>query len=110
MSKYIPKIGDIVRYKGMKAVVVDVRNYESTGDCCYDRKYLLCKLEYLLYGKRKSCSYDEIESNGMWVDVKGTNFPDFEKIEDYPPYEITPFKAYKFRQKKAKKKTVTIYE
>lgn len=42
--KYIPVIGDVVLYGGgtTPKVVVDMKNHEDFGSCCYDREYLLC--------------------------------------------------------------------
>lgn len=34
---YIPQIGDVVKDNGYPVVVVDLKNYENTGDCAYDR-------------------------------------------------------------------------
>ena len=35
---YRPKIGDVVNDNGRPVVVVDLKNYENSGDCAYDRK------------------------------------------------------------------------
>ena len=107
--KYIPVIGDVVLYGGgtTPKVVVDMKNHEDFGSCCYDREYLLCD-ESFIKNSNGMVSNKEIERHGIWVEFHGMNIPDIRKCEDIAPYAIEPVQHYSFKQMKAK--TVTVYE
>lgn len=103
---YIPQIGDVVKDNGYPVVVVDLKNYENSGDCAYDRKYLLCDLKYL-QNNQGIVTMSDLEQHGRWVTIHGTKFPVIEKV-DIAPFSIETVECRMIRQKVAK--TVTIYE
>lgn len=103
---YKPAIGDVVKDNGYPVVVVDLKNYENIGSCSYDRKYLLCDLEYL-EKNQGIVTMSDLEQHGRWVYVCGTEFPVIEKI-DVTPFSIESVECRLIRQKTAK--TVTVYE
>ena len=103
---YIPQIGDVVKDNGYLVVVVDLKNYENTGDCAYDRKYLLCDLKYL-ENNQGIVTMSDLEQHGRWVTIHGTKFPVIEKV-DVASFCIENVECRIIRQKVAK--TVTVYE
>lgn len=103
---YIPQIGDVVKDNGYLVVVVDLKNYENTGDCAYDRKYLLCDLKYL-ENNQGIITMSDLERHGRWVTIRGTEFPIIEKV-DVASFCIENVECRIIRQKVAK--TVTVYE
>ena len=107
MSKYIPKIGDVIYNNGHKVVVVDMRTREDAGSCAYDRDYFLCDYEYIS-SLRGVVTVEDLRYQGHWVEVRGEKFPDVELAKDVPPYAIEKIEAFKFRQKVAK--TITVFE
>ena len=62
---------DVVRDNGYPVVVVDLKNYENVGSCSYDRKYLLCDLEYL----ENSAFFILNQQNTRLNSDRGTNQP-----------------------------------
>lgn len=96
------KIGEVVYNNDIPMVVIDCVNYEDYGSMSYDRKYKLCLLSEI---KGRMYLVDDV---GMWVTIKGTKFPEIERVENVAPFEIEKITAYKVRQKKAK--TITVYE
>ena len=106
MSKYIPEIGDVVKDNGIPVVVVKMKKYETIGDCSYDRKYLLCE-EKFLNENQGNIEMGELEQHGRWVTIRGTVFPDIEKV-NVAPYDIHPVECCFVRQKQAR--MVTVYE
>lgn len=106
---YKPAIGDVILWEDERMVVVDLENNESTGDCAYSRKYLLCKEAYFAECKEERLiSLEQIKQHGKWLEVKGINFPKIEQCKDVAPYEVKPIHAYSVRRKQAK--NVVIYE
>lgn len=103
---YKPSIGDVVMYCGRPAVVVYLENYETLGSCSYDRKYLLCDLDYL-ENQQGLVTLSDLEMHGSWFTVQGMYFPDIEKV-DVAPFEIESVDCLMVRRKTAK--TVTVYE
>ena len=103
---YKPEIGDVVKDNGYPVVVVDLKNYENVGSCSYDRKYLLCDLEYL-ENNQGIITMSDLEQHGRWVTIRGTEFPVIEKV-DTAPFSIENIECRMIRQKVAK--TVTVYE
>ena len=104
---YIPKIGDVVKDNSYSVVVVDMKNYENTGSCSYDRKYLLCDLEYLEQNQG-IVTMSDLEQHGRWVTILGTKSPYIEKVTDVTPFCIENVECKLIRQKVAK--TITVYE
>lgn len=107
MSKYIPNIGDVILDNGVPHVVICIESYEDVGSCSYDRKYLLCSEDYIKNNQGDSKRSD-IEKYGRWLIIKGTHFPDIQKVNDIAPYNINKIDAYSINQKVAK--TITIFE
>ena len=103
---YRPEIGDVVKDNGCPVVVVDLKNYENSGSCSYDRKYLLCDLKYL-QNNHGIVTMSDLEQHGRWVTIRGTEFPIIEKV-DIAPFCIENVECLIIRQKVAK--TVTVYE
>ena len=104
---YIPVIGDVVKDNGYSVVVVDMKNYENMGSCSYDRKYLLCDLEYLKQNQG-IVTMSDLEQHGRWVTIRGTEFPYIEKVTDVAPFSSENVECKMIRQKTAK--TVTVWE
>jgi hypothetical protein len=104
---YIPQIGDVIKDNGYSVVVVDMKNYETFGSCCYDRQYLFCDLDYLEKNQR-IVTMSDLESHGRWVTIYGTKFPEIEKVDSVAPFSIENVECCMIRQKVAK--TVTVYE
>ena len=103
---YKPKVGDVIRFNGKPVVVVDFKNYEKCVSCDYDRKYLLCDLEYL--EKCQGCvPFSQIEAHSTLVVIRGGQFPHMEKI-DTAPFEIKNVDCVMVRRKVPK--TVIVYE
>jgi hypothetical protein len=100
---YQPMVGDVIYNNGMRMVVVDFKTNETPASMSYDREYKLCLLEEI-EGER----FLELDSLGMWVQVKGLTFPEVEKCEDTAPFEIKTIQCIKIRQKTPK--TICIYE
>lgn len=107
MSKYIPSVGDVVLYNGFPNVVVSMQSYEDYGSCSYDRRYLLCKEEYIK-NNQGDIKFSELKRHGEWLSFKGSSFPEIQKIDDIAPYNIDKIDVYSIIQKVAK--MVTIYE
>jgi Zn ribbon nucleic-acid-binding protein len=107
MSDYRPSIGDVVLDNGFPVVVVNMINYEDCGSCGYDRKYLLCKEEYLK-NNQGIVTIKDLEQHGRWVSINGSVFPDIQKVDAIAPYNINKIECVKISQKVAK--TVTVYE
>ena len=97
---YIPAIGDVVKDNGYSVVVVDMNNYENIGSCSYDRKYLLCDLEYLEQNQG-IVTMSDLEQHGRWVTIRGTEFPYIEKV-DAAPFSIEIVECRSIRQKRQK--------
>ena len=95
---YIPEIGDVVKYNGKTLVVVDMKNYENIGRCTYDRKYLLCDLD-ILNATKGMVSLSDLDRYGIWIIVRGTEFPHITKITDIAPFDIENVECKKIRQK-----------
>ncbi len=103
---YIPEIGDVVKDNDYSVVLVDMINYENAGGCSYDRKYLLCDLDYLK-NNQGIITMSDLEQHGRWVIISGNEFPNIEKV-DVAPFSVENIECRMIRQKKAK--TVTVYE
>jgi hypothetical protein len=103
---YMPQIGDVVKDNGYPVVVVGIKNYETVGSCSYDREYLLCDLDYL-EKNQGIVTMPDLELHGRWVTVRGTKFPEIEKV-DVAPFSIENIECCVVKRKKAK--TITIYE
>lgn len=105
---YTPRIGDIIKENDCLMVVVDFKNYEDIGSCVYDRKYLLCDLDYIKQNQGIVTMLD-LEQHGKWITICGTTkFPYMEKATDVAPFYVEDVNCKMLRQKTAK--TVTIYE
>ena len=103
---YKPGIGDVIKDNGNPVVVVDLKNYENVCSCSYDRKYLLCDLEYLK-NNQGIITMPDLQQHGRWVTIRGTEFPVIEKV-DVAPFSIENGECRMIRQKVAK--TITVYE
>lgn len=103
---YIPEIGDVVKDNDYPVVVIDMINYENDGSCAYDRKYLLCDLDYLI-NNQGIITMSDLEQHGRWVTICGTEFPNIEKV-NIAPFSIENIECRMIRQKMAK--TVTVYK
>ncbi len=103
---YKPRIGDVVKDNDYLVVVVSMVNYESAGSCSYDRKYLLCDLDYLK-NNQGIITMSDLEKHGRWVIIRGTEFPNIEKV-DIAPFSVEDVECRMIRQKTAK--TVTVYD
>ena len=103
---YKPEIGDVVKDNGYPVVIVDLKDYENVDSCSYNRKYLLCDLEYLK-NNQGIITMSDLEQYGRWVFVCETEFPVFEKV-DTIPFSIENVECRMIRQKTAK--TITVYE
>lgn len=102
------EVGDVIKYSNVVYVVADIKNRETYASLCYDREYLLCDEEFV----RKHCGMvtkEDLENDGWWLEVKGSSFPDYEKV-DMAPYDITPVECFNIRQKKLKVITAFEYE
>lgn len=99
-------IGEVVYNNDMEMVVIDCKNREDTSSMSYDRSYKICLLSELK-GK-DTLSQEEFDKLGMWIEIKGMQFPDIKRVENVAPFVIKPTTIYKVRQKQAK--TITIYE
>lgn len=97
---YIPEIGDVVKDNDYPVVVVDLKNYENSGDCGYDRKFLLCDLKYL-ENNQGIVTMKDLEQHGRWVTIRGTKFPIIEKV-DVAPFCIENVECLMIRQKSNK--------
>ena len=105
---YKPAIGDVVKANGRTPmVVVDIKNYETTGNCSYDRKYLLCDVDYLEQ-HQGVITMTDLTQHGQWITVCGTKFPYIEKVDDIAPFSVESIDCRSIRQKTAK--TITVYE
>lgn len=90
-------VGDIVIYKGVEIVILNMISYENEGSTCYDRKYKVCELSKL--ESVSQISESDFNSFGYWINISGKPiFPEYIKT-DKPPFEIKSEKIYKFRQK-----------
>ena len=58
-------IDDVVKDNGYPVVVIDLKNYENVDSCSYDRKYLLCDLEYLK-NNQGIITMSDLEQHGRW--------------------------------------------
>ena len=105
---YIPSIGDVIMYCGRPAVVMYLKKYEPIGSCSYDRKYLLCDLDYL-ENQQGLITMSDLEKHGSWFTVQGQCFPDIEKV-DVAPFDIENVECMRVRRKTAKTVTTTVYE
>lgn len=103
---YKPEIGDVIKDNGYPVVIVALKNYEDIGSCSYNRKYLLCDLEYLKKNQG-IVTMSDLEEHGRWIRVCGTKFPVIEKV-NVAPFSIENIECRIIRQKVAK--TITIYE
>lgn len=97
MKKYIPQIGDVVRDNGIPVVVIAEKNYETYWSCSYDREYLVVE-EQFLKENQGNIEITKLKQHGRWISVKGTNFPDIERL-NIAPYVIEPVEYYHIRQK-----------
>ena len=104
---YKPKIGDVIKHNGQSMVVVDIVNHENAGSCAYDRKYLVCDLNYLKQNQGVVVASD-LEKHGTWIIVNSIEFPVFTKMDDVAPFSIEDAKCYVVRQRTAK--TITVYK
>lgn len=104
---YIPAIGDVVKDNGYSVVVVDTINYENVGSCSYDRKYLLCDLEYLEQNQG-IITMSDLERHGRWVIIRGNEFPYIEKVANVVPFSVENIECRMIRQKVPK--TTIVYE
>ena len=100
---YMPNVGDVIFHFGRNMVVIGCKINEDCGSCSYDRSYKVCELDKVT-GKELV----DFDSLGEWIQVKGTTFPEFVKVLDVPPFEITKVNYIKLRQKQPK--TVVVYE
>lgn len=99
-------IGEVVLNNDIPMIVLDFQNRESRESMSYDRSYKLCSLEEL--EGLNLISAEEFDKLGMWIQVKGTKFPDIQRVKDVAPFEISKVTSYRIRQKQAK--TVVVYE
>lgn len=102
----IIKIGDVIKDNGRLVVVAALKNYENIGSCSYSRDYLFCDLEYL-EKNQGIVTMADLEKHGRWVEIRGIEFPAFEKV-DVAPFSIDDVECRMIRQKTAK--TITVYE
>lgn len=105
MGKYIPEIGDVVIDNDMPVVVVKMINYENSGSCGYDRKYLLCDEGFFERGEVLA-TIETLQRVGRWITIRG-DFPDIQRV-DTAPYDIKNVETISARKKKVK--TITLYE
>jgi hypothetical protein len=68
---------------------------------------LLCDLNYL-EKNQGIVAMSDLELHGRWVTVRGTEFPEIEKVDSVAPFSIENVECCMIRQKVAK--TVTVYE
>lgn len=105
MTKIL-SVGEVVYNNDMPMVVIAQKIREDISSMSYDRSYKLCSLTEL--ENKEIISEEDFDKLGMWVDVKGTEFPDIKRVENVAPFNIKPTKVYRIKQKQAK--TITIFE
>lgn len=105
MDKYEPKIGDVILHQGEPYVVVKLVSFENASSCTYSRRYLLCNESYIR--NNESMAMNDLETNGVWLNISGMDFPVICKV-DSAPYEIKTIEVLEFRKKTPK--TITVYE
>jgi hypothetical protein len=100
---YTPKVGDIIFHFGRNMLVIDSKINEDCGSCSYDRSYKV--VSHFAVRDRELLDLDAV---GEWIDIKGTTFPEFIKVSEVAPFEITKVNYVRLRQKQAK--TVIVYD
>ena len=108
MSKEL-ELGEVIKCGNTTVVVAGMKNHEKFGDCCYDREYLLCEEKYM----REHCGFmreDDLEKHGWWLEVTGSSFPEFERVDGVVPYAIEPVECVSIRKMRPKTITTTVFE
>lgn len=103
---YRPKIGDVILDNNISVVIIAIKNHENYSSCSYDREYLVCE-EMFINSNQGLFRPKDIERHGRWIQVKGSKFPQIEKLNKIP-YNINEVNYYEIKQKSAK--TIAVYE